>query len=464
MSDWSDMGFPQPDSSSYGYDVDAGLLRTKFGAAKPRQTRAYETGKRTFTITVTFDYVLLTDIETFLYERGFNWFTIDLVSGEDTSVMEPICVRLIEFYTVTNKGDGVYQVSFKAEQKIHRSYYATSVLYPLENFEYAASVAPAPMSTHFWEQVRYLGDYTSSLAPTIVSSTLGKTVFYCGPLLPGPFPWNYEGFGWSPNSDLDAAIALVPDVQCSLYPFLLKENYTLDESSSACPELSGITNIRTMFHVYVFQDDTARCDKAAAINPAAPLMSLEHTMFPIYWSGQEASQSLAPELNLLSLWQTLFIIQQAQTGDLRADLAATSSPFLGAFSIRRDVIRNTMTEMAVAGSPSTPALSLTLAVNKPTLVLDLAGSLSPGVRSAVLLDTVHRLRTVYDDARTVSPSIGSMTLTYAPKVLNTTFDFSVASAPSFGSFILTDHRGQIRVTVLRSESGSPVAGAKVEIT
>ena len=120
MSDWANEGLPSGQRKGYAYMVDAGLERTPFDTSQPRQQRINTLGRREFTVAFQLTHAQLQDAITFLEAQGSDWFTMPLLSGEDTnSPCFDLTVRIITDYEVAPVGlkTGYYSLSFQVEQK-----------------------------------------------------------------------------------------------------------------------------------------------------------------------------------------------------------------------------------------------------------------------------------------------------------------------------------------------------------
>lgn len=83
--EWSVAGFPPPVVSSYGYSKDAGITRTEFRSGATRQRRRWGDGRRTVNATFNILSEDLYSLESFINEKGYDWFTIGLITGDNTS-------------------------------------------------------------------------------------------------------------------------------------------------------------------------------------------------------------------------------------------------------------------------------------------------------------------------------------------------------------------------------------------
>ncbi len=117
MSTWSDLGFPYPQAPGYSYSIDAGLVKTAFLSANPRQSRRHQTNKRSFTLEVFVTQEQLNSVTAFLIADGFSWFSMDLLSGQlDGDPVSLHLVRLAESFQVSAVGMDYYKIQMQLEQ------------------------------------------------------------------------------------------------------------------------------------------------------------------------------------------------------------------------------------------------------------------------------------------------------------------------------------------------------------
>lgn len=96
--EWSLNGFPPPVVSSYGYSKDAGLVRTEFRSGATRQRRRWGDGRRSVTATFNIQTEDLFALETFINTKGYTWFTMGLITSDNSS-------DHIRLHTVRIKGN-----------------------------------------------------------------------------------------------------------------------------------------------------------------------------------------------------------------------------------------------------------------------------------------------------------------------------------------------------------------------
>lgn len=181
MSTWSNLGLPHPEAAGYGYTIDAGLLRTPFASAHPRQKRQHVGDKRTFTVSVLLTQPQVRTAVAFLEAEGFTWFAIDLLSGQsDAEIIASHCVRVIDNFTISAVGNGHYRLEMTLEQLVERSVIVTTTLYNAEVWDglMTSQRLPPSMST-----VRLPFD-ASNTAFRLPSGNLQQTYFphYVNPL------------------------------------------------------------------------------------------------------------------------------------------------------------------------------------------------------------------------------------------------------------------------------------------
>lgn len=136
MSTWSNLGLPHPDAAGYGCTIDAGLLRTPFASAHPRQKRQHVGDKRTFTVSVLLTQPQVQTAVAFLEAEGFTWFSIDLLSGQrDAEPVAAHCVRVVQDFSISAVGNGHYRLEMTLEQLVERSVIVTTTLYNAEAWD-----------------------------------------------------------------------------------------------------------------------------------------------------------------------------------------------------------------------------------------------------------------------------------------------------------------------------------------
>jgi hypothetical protein len=115
MSDWSDLGLPAPNVEGYGYSIDAGIMRTPFATAHPRQIRRHTRNQRTFSTSVMLTQAQLSVATEFLEADGFAGFTIGLICGRSQTVVTDLDVRVSDNYTVDAVGLNLYKLSMSLQ-------------------------------------------------------------------------------------------------------------------------------------------------------------------------------------------------------------------------------------------------------------------------------------------------------------------------------------------------------------
>lgn len=122
-SDWSNFGLPPVQRGGYGYTVASGVLRTPFDTAQPRQKRTNTLDVRAFSGQVQMTQAQLRNAEAAISAFGFNWFTMDLVSGYAGTNRVPgvfpsvHTVRLTADYRVSVLGEDLYQMDLNLETR-----------------------------------------------------------------------------------------------------------------------------------------------------------------------------------------------------------------------------------------------------------------------------------------------------------------------------------------------------------
>jgi hypothetical protein len=148
MASWAEYGLPSLQESGYGYSINAGLSRTPFETARPRQTRLFATNQHTYNVSVQVTQAQLTTAEWFLTNFGFSWFEAALT--DDQGAVFPRFVRATADYSVTVKGYDTYEIGMTLESYVvaqELSSYVTSRLYPIHFMdEMTGSHPTAPKS------------------------------------------------------------------------------------------------------------------------------------------------------------------------------------------------------------------------------------------------------------------------------------------------------------------------------
>ena len=117
MSDWSDLGLPCPTVEQYGYELDAGLVRTKMDSGYTMQRRKYTTQPTIFTLRWLVDGAELQSVSNAINTIGYSWFTMGLITGTNgSSVPTDHTVRMVSEMAVAPTGKNAYSVTIKAEQ------------------------------------------------------------------------------------------------------------------------------------------------------------------------------------------------------------------------------------------------------------------------------------------------------------------------------------------------------------
>lgn len=120
MSAWTDLGLPLPNAKGYGYQRDAGLIRSPFPSPLPDQKQSRTSWSNTFTTSWDLTLEQLAIAETYLLEFGYSWFDLELVSGEtpagDTDSIHT--VRLVESYKVQPIAALYMRLSANMESKV----------------------------------------------------------------------------------------------------------------------------------------------------------------------------------------------------------------------------------------------------------------------------------------------------------------------------------------------------------
>lgn len=116
FSDWSLAGFPLPLVSGYQYAANDSLVRTQMASGEYRQRRRWRDGYRKAQVTFEIDRALIASFETFLDAQGAGWFTMPMVTGDNSSavaVSHP--VRLTGNISVGSLYGDIVQVTLPLE-------------------------------------------------------------------------------------------------------------------------------------------------------------------------------------------------------------------------------------------------------------------------------------------------------------------------------------------------------------
>jgi hypothetical protein len=80
----------------YGYTRPSGLVRTPYASGRTRQRRQWRNGFRQATVSFDIDRGILGDVERFISLKGYEWFSMGLITGDNvSSVLETHTVRII---------------------------------------------------------------------------------------------------------------------------------------------------------------------------------------------------------------------------------------------------------------------------------------------------------------------------------------------------------------------------------
>jgi hypothetical protein len=132
MASWSEYGLPPLLEGGYSYSINAGIIRTPFETARPRQRRLFATNQHTYKVSAEVTQEQLTTAEWFLTSFGFSWFELALTDAQGKAATR--LVRAISDYSVAVKGHDLYVISFDLESFVETqetSIFAFSWLYPL---------------------------------------------------------------------------------------------------------------------------------------------------------------------------------------------------------------------------------------------------------------------------------------------------------------------------------------------
>ena len=111
MSSWTALGLPGPEVNNFGYTIAAGLLRTKFDTAHPRQVRLNTRNIKTFTLTFLLNTEQVKIAETFIEQGGYSWFGMPL----NPSGGPEITIRVTGDYKVSSRGLGLHALDLTVE-------------------------------------------------------------------------------------------------------------------------------------------------------------------------------------------------------------------------------------------------------------------------------------------------------------------------------------------------------------
>ena len=96
VDSWTSAGYPLPSRDGYGVTGNAGLKRTLMRSGKTRQRRRWTAGHGTADISIDLPTSLLNKFEYDISRYGYNWFTMPMVTGANSSLTaESHTVRII---------------------------------------------------------------------------------------------------------------------------------------------------------------------------------------------------------------------------------------------------------------------------------------------------------------------------------------------------------------------------------
>jgi hypothetical protein len=106
-NEWEIAGLPPPLVDGYQYKANDVLVRTQMASGAWRQRRTWTDGYRTVSVTFSITLPRLSVVEDFVDSKGANWFTMGLVTGNNsTAVRSTYVVRITEDISV-DEVDGV---------------------------------------------------------------------------------------------------------------------------------------------------------------------------------------------------------------------------------------------------------------------------------------------------------------------------------------------------------------------
>lgn len=113
---WEDYGIPCPAIGSFGYEIDAGLLRTPMESGNARQRRRYTSRPTTYELTWLLTTAQLHHFEALL-DKAFTWLYVPLVTGQVPQwVTADHLIRFINNPQVQLEAKDLWRVSVTAEQ------------------------------------------------------------------------------------------------------------------------------------------------------------------------------------------------------------------------------------------------------------------------------------------------------------------------------------------------------------
>jgi hypothetical protein len=113
---WEDYGIPCPAIGSFGYEIDAGLLRTPMESGHARQRRRYTSRPTSYELTWLLTTPQLHHFEALL-DKAFTWLYVPLVTGQVPKWMAADhLIRFINNPQVQLEGKDLWRVSVVAEQ------------------------------------------------------------------------------------------------------------------------------------------------------------------------------------------------------------------------------------------------------------------------------------------------------------------------------------------------------------
>ncbi len=232
---WNAAGLPMPQETGYGYEIAAGLLRTPFAAARPRQRRAHTEWTRTFTVECELTQEQLQIAESALVLEGYSWFLMTLISGDEE--FSDQLVRLIAPWSVAAISSTQFSLSMTLETaaSLMSAFYSTA-LYPLVETDTAGMLSPSPFDGYMNDQVD-LEEGTTVTAPVPISGSLLLTTL-----------WIFY------STDDETSVTAPVPVSGTLVQTVFWQYYTaVEDTTVTAPVPVSGTLLRTMIH-YALSD------------------------------------------------------------------------------------------------------------------------------------------------------------------------------------------------------------------
>jgi hypothetical protein len=114
---WEDRGVTCPAIEGFGYEVDAGLLRTPIASAYARQRRRYTSRPTGYQLTWRLDTGQLNALEALVQSDGYKWIYVPAVTGQvDDWMAVDHLIRFTSNLQVRCDAEDSWTATIQAEQ------------------------------------------------------------------------------------------------------------------------------------------------------------------------------------------------------------------------------------------------------------------------------------------------------------------------------------------------------------